>query len=197
MSQGIWFPQGTFFLMKEQEGDSPRRFRKPTAWGEGQMPFHRWLEQIICLYLRHWSRMNLLNVYQMFVLILHEIIYWKWCPFRSWAARWSLVGNFNYSKLVNIKHSFCAFCVVNIVFSACMQTMSVVWHCIEMRKAGGLVWEYLAAQDYSFFIPCPGQCFSKVLPFIVVWLDSRLTRQVKGAETYNVCLKTRAVCSVV
>lgn len=37
-----------------------------------------------------------------------------------------------------------------------------------------------------------GQCFSEVLPFVVVWLD-RSTGQVRGAETWNTCLKTR-VC---
>lgn len=68
-----------------------------------------------------------------------------------------------------------------------------------MRKAG-LVHRavgILGCIGLFLFIPCPGQCFSKVFPFIVVWLDNRLTRQVKGAETYDMCLKTCAICSVV
>lgn len=78
------------------------------------MPFCHCLGQTLCL-------MNLLNIYQALVLILHEVIYWK---------------------------------------------------------------------------RCPGQRFAKVLPFIVVWLDIRLTREVKGAETYHGCLKTRVFCSL-
>lgn len=68
------------------------------------------LEQLMCSYLRCGRRRNILNMYQMFILIWHEVIYWKRRPFRSWADEWPFVGNFNYSELVNINLSVCAFC---------------------------------------------------------------------------------------
>lgn len=47
-----------------------------------------------------------------------------------------------------------------------------------MHRAMGI----LGCTRIFLFIPCAGQNFSEVLPFIVVWFDNRLTRQVKGLK---------------
>lgn len=62
------------------------------------------------LCLRCGCRLNMLKMHPMFILTWHEIIYWKRCPFGSWAARCSLVGNSSYYQRVNINDGFSALC---------------------------------------------------------------------------------------
>lgn len=120
------------------------------------MPFHHCLEQMICLYLHRGCRMNLLNMYQTFVLILHEIIYWKWCAFRSWAARCSLIGNFNYPKLINTEHSVCAFCSEHplfCVYAKHVSSMILYWDEKGRSCAQGCgnTWLHRTIPFYSVF----------------------------------------------
>ena len=79
-------------------------------------------------------------------------------------------------------------------FAVSVQSAAAVsgWGSEEGRRA----WLGMLSCTGLFpLVLCPGQGFSKVRPLIVVCLDSRLTRRVRGAETYRVCLGTRAVCS--